>query len=554
MAADDSIDGLGVVRDLGFDGLYAITRELRRSPGWAGSEPGPVDVTNELAIALRRNNLVAVCTRVPSDARFRRWINREGGPFQFLPPQVLAGTFRGDGRMVWMRGVHRRRAGKPDSQALGGLRIQAALNPIQHSSYVLRAAKIDLLPEDDLQVLRDLLTVSPDRSRISWKRPSHFGTFLAATVETLDLLDKALVAPDEPAPLFGDLARYETDLRKVRGAFEIVTTDPDVLRGDPDADDEDAARAELLFGTLLDVRGEAGSAAVAVDVGYGGAQAGTLVIRPVQMGDAFDLTVGLTGTVYRETILTEIKDVIEDSDLLTVYYQSGHVLTRGQIACQSFTNRPFRDIEFVDFAGFTIVREKPQLKPNKTLHDVIGDAEDDSLFAWVVRRYNRDWLLCDDGAGEVADFLHLANDGTLTIIHVKAAGSLSPQRRIAVTAFEQVVSQAAKSSRFLADNDALADHLAGPRTARSAVWHDGRRVRVNDFLDHLRLRRTSDKTYVVIVQPHLLQDVHARARTAIDDGAPTRDSHSLMLLDDLLHSTRQTMDARCDGLKIIGCR
>jgi hypothetical protein len=70
-------------------------------------------------------------------------------------------------------------------------------------------------------------------------------------------------------------------------------------------------------------------------------------------------------------------------------------------------------------------------------------------------------------------------------------------------------------------------------------------------VEALRTRKRLDKTYVVIVQPHLLHAVHTRARAAINDGRPTHDSYSLMLLDDLLHSTRQTIDARSDGLTVI---
>jgi hypothetical protein len=476
LTGPDSIDGLDQVSALGFDALYALTREVQRSPSWANPDFGLVDVTNELTIAMRRNSLVAICTRVPSEARFRKWINRENAPFRFLPPQVLAGTFRGNGRMVWMRGVHRRRATKADTQALGGIRIQDVVNPITHNTYALRAATVDIQPEDNIQVLRDLLTVSPDRSRISWKRPSYFGIFLAATGEALDMLDKTSVAPDEPAPLIDGLAVHETDLSRVRGAFDILVTAPDVLRGDPDADDEEIDRAEMLLDVFLDVRGDPASGAVEVDVGYDGALAGTLVIRPEEGRSGFDMKVGIKGPIYHEPVLTQIKDTINDSDVLTVYYESGHVFRDGQIVHQPPTNKPFRNIEFADFTGYCIVREKPKLKKNKSLHDVIADKDDDSLFAWVVKRYGKDWLFCDDGAGEVADFLHLTNDGKLTVIHVKAAGSLEPGRRIAVTRFEQVVSQAEKNSGFLMDNEALADRLSAPRAVKAATWCDGRRA------------------------------------------------------------------------------
>ena len=452
-----------------------------------------------------------------------------------------------------MQGVHRRRSNKPDTQALGGLRLQDAMNVLTHGSYALRAAKVDFQPEDDIQVLRDLLTVSPQRSRISWKRPSYFGLFLAATVEALDVLDKALANAEELLPLFGDLASYETNLDRVRGAFDIMVADPDLLRADPDVDDEDAEHAEALLGALLEVRGDPASAVVEVDVGYNDATAGTLVLRPVAGPGGFDLTVGIRGVPLNEPELRQIKDMIDESDVLSIYYETGHVLNQGQVVHQAFTNKPFRNIEFEDFSGFDIVHEKPRMKPGKSLHEVIGDSHDDSLFGWVVARYREGWLLCDDGAGEIADFLHLANDGTLTVIHVKAATSLLPDRKIAVTRFEQVVSQAEKNSRFLVDGEALAAHLSGSRIAGLAAWHDGARIPADQFANQLSGRTREDKTFVVVVQPHLLRSVHDRARAAIRNGQPTLDSRRLMLLDDLLNSTKQTIDARCDGLTVICC-
>lgn len=555
LSGQDIVDDLGMLRELGFDDLYGLTREVRRLPSWAHGDSGLSDVVNELVIAVRRDNLVAIYGPVPRDAQLRRWIYHNDAPFRFLPQDVLASTFHGDGKMVWLRGVHRRQKSKADNKTLSGIRIQDALHPIEDSSYALSAANIDFQPDDETLLLRDRLTVSPDRSRISWKQTSYFGMFLTATAEALDLLDKSLVDPDDPEPLFTDLATTEKDLSKVRDAFDIVVTDPDILRGDPDADDAQVAAAELLLDALLEVRGDQGSAVAWIDVGYDGVPAGTLAIKPVPVRDSeFDLDVQFSGTVSHEPALQEIRDAVDDGgDVLNVYYQSGHTLTGRHIRRQRLTSRPFRNIRFEDFSGFEVTREKPLPKENQSLHESIGLEDDDSLFGWVVRRFNKDWLLCDDGAGEVADFLHLADDGTLTVIHVKAAGSHSLNRRIAVTRFEQVVSQAEKNVTFL-DNDMLVDRLNSTRTMSSAAWHDGQRVPATEFVDQLATRLRSDKTFVVIVQPHLLHDIHEQARAAIDNGQPNRDSYSLMLLDDLLHSTRRTITGQCDDLKVIGCK
>lgn len=547
------VDDLGMLRELGFDDLYGIIREVRRLPSWANADSGLTDVANELVIAVRRDNLVAIYGPVPRDAQLRKWIYRESAPFRFLPQDVLAGAFRGDGKMVWLRGVHRRRRSKADNKALSGIRIQDALHPIEDNSYALTAANIDFQPDDETLLLRDRLTVSPDRSRISWKQTSYFAMFLTATAEALERLDKSLVDPDDPEPLFTGLASPEKDLSKVREAFDIIVTDPDVLRGDPDANDAQVAAAELLLDALLEVRGDQDSAVVWVDVGYDGTLAGTLTIKPVAARDGeFDLEVRISGPVSHELVLQEIRDAIDEGNVLNVYYQSGHTFTGRHISRQRLMNRPFRNMHFEDFSGFEVAREKPLPKSNLSLHEAIGLEGDDSLFGWVARRFSKDWLLCDDGAGEVADFLHLANDGTLTVIHVKAAGSHSLNRRIAVTQFEQVVSQAEKNVTFL-DNDMLVDRLNSVRTISSAAWHDGQRVPATEFVDQLATRLRSDRTFVVIVQPHLLYNIYEQARTAIDNSRPNRDSYSLMLLDDLLHSTRQTITAQCDDLTVIGC-
>jgi hypothetical protein len=375
-------------------------------------------------------------------------------------------------------------------------------------------------------------------------------TFLVAAGEALDLLDTSLAKATEPEPTFSGLAAYERDLAKVRGAFDVAATDPDVLRGEH-ADDEQIECAELVFGSLLDVRGEQDSSVTWVDVGRNGSLAGTLTIRPVPVTTAeFDLDVQIDGTIVDEPVLREIKEAIDNADVLTIYYQSGHAFAGRHIKREKLDTVPFRDIEFADFTGFEISREKPEVRSGQSLHDAIGAKGDKSLFAWVVRRFSDGWLLCDDGPGEAADFLHIDDDRTLQVIHVKA-GSHASNRGISVTRFEQVVSQAEKNVVFL-HNDALIAHLDGKRTAHSAAWHNGSRVAPVEFIEKLRTRLRSDKTYVVILQPHLSRAVYERARTAANDGKPSRDSYSLTLLDMLLHSTRRTITGRCDDLRVIG--
>jgi hypothetical protein len=416
----------------------------------------------------------------------------------------------------------------------------------------LTAVKVVYLPEDDSAVLRDLLTVSADKSRLSWKRTSYFPMFLAAAGEALDLLEKALVAEDEPIPPFAELAVRERDLRRVRGAFDVMVADPDQVRGEPDADEDRIERAELLRTAVIEVRGAEDSATAEVDVGFEDAVAGTLLIKPVEAGGAVSLDVRYQGDPSAEPIARQIRDAVAEGDVLTVYYESGHAFTGHQVFRQPLVTTPFPNFDFRDFTGFAINKEKPAVRGDQAIHDAIARGGDNSLFAWVVREYARGWLLCDDGAGEVADFLHLSDDGTLTAIHVKAAGNLTTSRRVAVTRFEQVVSQAEKNIRLL-HTETLTNRLAVPRIANPAAWHAGNRVPGVEFVDQLRDRPAAGRTRIVIVQPHLLEATYGAARAAVEAGQTNRDTCSLALLDNLLHSTRRTVTALWDDLVVVGC-
>jgi hypothetical protein len=531
----------------GISGLYGIRRVVSKLASWAGSESSIVDVVNQLTIAVRRSRLVGVYTDITSDPQFAKWMDRQAAPFKMVSVDVLARTFPGDGKMVWTRGVHRRRTTKPDSKALGGMRIQDALDPIDDGSFVMRAATVDHQPADDQAIVRSHVTLSAD-SRVAWGPTADFVEFLEAVAEILDSVDKSLAGGDPAEREFPLLAVAETDLSRVRGAFDISVADPDEIRSEPYPDEDQVSRAGLLRGTFLEVRGDPNSAVATVDVGFNGSVAGTLSIKPLPAKDGFTLDVRYAGTPTAEAQVRQIRDAIQDGDLLTVYYESGHSFTGRGVSRQNLSSQPFPNLRFEDFTGFVVTKEKPTPRAGETLHDAIARGGDDSLFGWVVQRYGQDWLLCHDGAGEIADFLHLDNEGTLTAIHVKAANSMSSGRRVGVTSYEQVVSQAVKNIDLLV-NDVLVDRLKNARTA----WHDGRAVAPAAFVQQLAARVASDRTRVMIVQPHLLEAVHDQARAATDAGQPNRDSFSLMLLDTLLHTSRRTVTARWDDLVVVGC-
>ncbi|MFB9926914.1 hypothetical protein ACFORO_19565 [Amycolatopsis halotolerans] len=548
LAESDQIDGIGSLLELGIDGLYASARERRTMPSWSGEHQQVLDVANQLTVVVRRGAFVVIHAPV-SDEALRKWSQKFNKLYRYLPSAILRRTLQGDGKTLWLRGVHRRRVTKADSKTLGGLRIQEVLDD-EDGSFALSAAVIDYLPLDESAVVRGRLTVSPAKSHLYWKFRVDLLTFLAAATETVALFEKSF-AVEPPEEQFWQLAVPETELANVYGAYDVTIAEPDELPDAADPDGELTERAELLRNSFLEVRGHPKSPAFTAVVGREGAEVGSLSIKPVARGVGFDLDVRFAGTPSNEAMARQIRDAIGNGELLRIYYESGHTFDEYQINLQNQTAPPFANLDFTDFGSHRVNQEKPLVRGDQAIHDAIGLINDHSLFAWVTTTYTTGWLVCDDGAGEVADFLHLVN-GTLTAIHVKGAQSISSTRHIAVTAYQEVVAQAVKNLRLL-DNRTLVERFATPRIARPAAWLDGtRHTDLSGFVTALRARTTLNKTKVVIVQPHLLRSVHDAARQAAEEGKPTRDSRSLTLLDGLLRSARRTVISHWDDLAVIG--
>jgi hypothetical protein len=551
----DSIEDIGSLGDLSIDQIYGLARERKHRPGWTVKDSALTDVTNELTIAMRRDRLVAIHTDSATKHRLQKWLDHTPRPpFRRLPPDILQGTFKGDARALWLRGVHRRRVTKADSKTITGPRLQDAMDPFDDATFAMSAVKIAFDPQVDGAVLRGKLGTAPRTSSIWLKSMTDFPTFTAAAVETLIWLDKALAQEKPPDNLIPELATEISDLTAVSGAYEVLVAEPDDVRGEPDSDDELVARAELLSEALLAVHGQPDSPKFTMDVGFHGCVSGSLSIKPVQASGGFELDVRYASEPTNEPVSRQIRDAIGNGDLISVYYTSGHTFTARNISRQNIATTPFRGFDFVDFADCDITTEKPPLKGDQVIHDAIGLSGDKSLFGWVVQHFSDGWLICDDGAGEIADFLHLSSKGLLSAIHVKGADSRSTGRGVAVGPYQVVTSQAVKNIRALS-TEYLCDRLRRQRIEHPACWHLGTRVADRDeFIELLEARVTTDKAHVVIVQPHLCQAVYERARRDAEAGIPTVASQRLALLDNLLNATRRTVRGVWDDLIVIGSR
>ena len=196
-------------------------------------------------------------------------------------------------------------------------------------------------------------------------------------------------------------------------------------------------------------------------------------------------------------------------------------------------------------------KEKPN-KVNSIAFDAarIGAADDKSLFGLMARHWpnlkDREnatgWLVCDDGAMESADFIHIDDKSEtpkISLIHVKGSGNKKNNRKLSVSDYEVVIGQAVKNVRYL-DQQNLHDKLAGNVDVRllNAVWKDGvRQVDRSDVLEVIKSLGSRYETEVFVLQPRVRKSVLEKTLDKITKGDQTSsDVLRLKQLDVLLQA------------------
>jgi hypothetical protein len=540
--------------DVDVDQLAGFVTERQGPPSWATPDGGLVDVTHHLTVVLRQGRLVAVHTDDVTSARLQRWLDRPPRPsFRRLPPDVLEGTLlQGEAKGLWLRGTDKRTTTRPDTKNLGGLRLQDALDPFDDASFAMGSARAALPLDPERSSLRGTVGATPRKSLVWLRSASSFAVYVSTVTELLDLLAGALGHQQRPA--FPMLAQEVTALDAVYGAYDVLISPPEELLTLPGlgADERDAA--ELLQNAVIVVHGEPKSPRFVIDVGFDGVISGSLRARPKENRSGYQLDIGFVGEPTNPAPAQAIRKALGDGELVTVYYRSGHTFTQGGIFTRRLSVAPFPNWRFEDFDGYRITVEKPdtsgrQATAPQAMHDAIGDDADTSLFGWVARHYADGLLTCDDGPGEIADFLHVDN-GVLSLVHVKAAHSPSPKRGVSASAYEVVTSQAVKNLVFTEPNR-LRDRLANAPVRRPACWRDGERVGDRtEFVKALDARDATDPVRVVIVQPHLSRRTYRRLRKPTD--SPSDETLRLHLLESLLNGARGTLVRVNADLTVVG--
>lgn len=546
------LSGRDLPEDVQLDGFaYSVSR----LPSWLGTSTAQTyedDVAHELVLTLRVGDLLAIhCSESRLRESIQRWLDGDPAPLlkRVEPEFHNAAFFGGSVRFAWMNGVHSPTTNKADTKALGGLRLQDAFDRVGDHSYAASAVRVVLEGQGESRP-DGALIVSPDKSSLSFKQSVSTDDWLFNTMGLLMLLDDARQTGGVERPL-PPLQVAVRDLRRVDGAFEMVPPSNDAVEIDPHSSDDTVAAARLLQGAMLDVVGGRGPAAE-VAVGLGGSEAGRVQVRLVQHRSRGPVLLDIRPVpgAGDPVIQRQVIAALEEANP-TIHFMSGHTWRGGLYSGgQLDIAAPFTGWVFEDFTGYDVHVEKPAEKPS-AVDLALETRRGRSLFDWVVRQYGRGWLTCDDGSGEVADFVHIADDHELSLIHVKAATSAGVDRGVAVGPYEQVVSQAAKNCGFL-DPIELEGHLSTASGSRASVtFRDGVLADRSGLLAALRNRPPSS-TRIVILQPHVREEALNRARADQVAGRLTAAAARAQLLDVLLERTGATARSMGAGFTVIG--
>lgn len=537
----------------------------KRSPSWFAGE-GVTDTLNQLVIVAKRGDLYALLfsdngLRSPVAKKVLRATN---GPFarirRLSSNEINKAFVESQVRTLWLSGTHRRTAIKPDSKMLSGLELETSLDPLGDQTYYFSSVRSTMSLSD--QLTSAVVGASPTGSRI-WIGPTRsWENFIITLGLILDRASNCMndaARPDRPLPI---LASAITTLEGIEQPYDLAFIVPEQVNDGAGPVGEDELRWLQQFGDAakFEVTAVAGSANFEADVYWADVRLGRLAYEFEQtLGSDVRLKIRKLDGFDNEDRDAEMLKICRQPDNITVYFDTGHTFSRGHFYETRFRDARFSDWQWVSMAhdGTAFWQEKP-LDGKRFAVENTGNAEDRSLFGMVVRHWpnleergqQTGWLVCDDGAMESADFIHVndvSDPPELTLIHVKGSGSGNVNRGLSVSDYEVVVGQAIKNLRHV-DRGLLREKLAANADGvlQNAVWHNGQRQENREaLLAMLDGLGSHLKTKVVVFQPRVRRSVFDNIRVKMANGnLADADIRRMQQLDALL------LGARADFLSL----
>lgn len=455
--------------------------------------------------------------------------------------------------MLWLSGIHGKEASKADSKVLGGGGVVDTLDPILDQSYVMSAARTEV----DFDSVGVSIGINPFKSSV-WRGPCNsWEQFESRVFKILDTVETCKGTKDNPVSF---LSYPINDCNGLSGPYDFSIADPDFLPSD-----FSQQRANLLRriwgGYNFELQVPLHGNYVWLDVFSEGKKVGDVKFDVrTKKNKAFFEFKSKNPIAGCKLKFDDFLKILSYPELVKIWFESGHAVVNGMVYKTGYVDVEYDGFIWSDFSNFNIKQEKPGRFPsNPELHKT-GSYR--SLFCWVFREWTgcwhtpsdygknnigKGWLYCDDGAGEKADFIHYIEwEGIhyISLIHVKAAKSDSPNRKISVGAHDVVLSQAVKNIRYCYRKNLIGELSNRAKNATEKhCWLDGKRKTSAQFIQKLEKLPNNGtvKTRVLVVQPHTFKNYYNAASTNIRNQ-----------LDVLLVSAQNSVRSAGSSFYIIG--
>jgi hypothetical protein len=515
---------------------------------------------------------------------------------------IEAAFVRGDAKSAWLEGLHVPTILKADRKILSGPDLRFALDQFGDQTYTYTAAISELPAAGKARTKRGeprglRVGVSYAKNTLWTRSARNLGEFLEGLQELVRLLRGA--PAEEP-----DASEYDraglpfvarplslAGLDGLSDGFDVGYEAPDLGEKELIAGEAEAAppaskdpwRKHGRF--VVDetrTRACATGGEVVADAYYDANQLARVRFRPIPRSDRH---LEILYRVEHYHVDKADPDMVDlDRSLarrntnFTLRYGSGHVIQNGALFQTRFRDTVFDHWNWLrlkpadDGVEYDLNREKPT-KLSATLSrtgqkievfDPSAIGAQRSLFCFTKRHpqlvvsppevaFDDWWLLCDDGAGEIADFIAISpRNSAITFVHVKGFKK-GDHKQISVTPFSEVISQAIKNLRAY-EQGHLADMLSARTTPEKdrLVWrHDGVTVDRKAFIAKMTSLRRPLR-HVVIFQPRTHETTWKTAVKQHRAGSDTGQVGRMRQLSALLVGAEATFQKLGATLAVVG--
>ncbi|NIK09022.1 hypothetical protein FHY11_002532 [Xanthomonas arboricola] len=440
-----------------------------------------------------------------------QFIDAEEINYIFLKDRVI--------RALWLYGIHQKSTVKADSKTVFGADLVDSLDAIGDQTYAYSAARSKVV----VGAFDRNVGVNPDKSSL-WIGPmDDWDHLMDVSSDLLTLITNMKGMESSPIPTLPTPIKVITG---VLNAFDMDVLLPEQVAGQLGAQAEQMSMMiHAEYGCYISKGSNNGcDFKLFVDELSNGLRSfiGSIDVCPkMREGKLiYNENYTLSPEPKKATLLNKFARVLSYPDLLRVWYDSGHIFTVGRAYKVNYRDVSYDNFSWVDFSSADITKEKPlsliQPAGKKPLVDLANIGKSNSLFCWLVNGWastiapalwpgwvaDKTFILCDDGAGEKADFIICSGMPaglSIAFVHIKAAGSASGTK-ISVSAHDVVLNQAIKNIRYI-DKDTLENSI-DPSATNKFVWEDGVAGSIKDMHNYLKSNNLKRQVSIIVVQPH----------------------------------------------------